>query len=691
MRSLLALCLSLLTIGIPLHAQRPSAAPLPMTTAAWSLDGGGASFTAYKGRDVLQVETGFGFKRDVRFMDGTIDFDVELTRRRSFVYLQFRMASDDEREEVYLRPHKSDMPDALQYAPVWQGQSAWQLHHGPGGTAAVPFEPGAWTHVRLIAQGRHAALFVNDMKTPALLISRLMRDPAPGYIALGGFATTDEGTPIARFSNVVVQPDAVPFDFASALAKQPAVEPPAAKASIIRQWSVSQSFASSALADVPAMPPASMLGAFQTLATEPDGLLELHRYIKLPPTGRLTAAVARVQVRAARAGLYPLDLGFSDIATVFVNGRPIFTRDDSYSFDQPRRDGLIGYDQARVYLPLRAGSNELSVLVSDRFGGWGLMGRFADGSALTLAPSAAPTPVMWAGLPAGSHRVGFRRLATGAFAWYPALRGGTAMTMRSYLGSSAEGFAGFLKSAKVPDAAAARYIDAPLAAHRDAPLASGHFPVVALAQGNAETAADQAVLGEFIASHGFIVVTTDSPMIATPMSSEAEVGPLAEQQAGDLRRAVDFVSKWPSANAQVRFAIGHSFGARASLLMSMRDPSIRSVVSLDGGIGTATAADSFRKAPSFDASKATAPILHFYEELDTFMKPDFTLLQSLPAHATLTALPGMHHSHFTSIGFGAATIPELAAVTQAGSEIGESLRRMGRDLLAFLTSSAARN
>jgi hypothetical protein len=37
------------------------------------------------------------------------------------------------------------------------------------------------------------------------------------------------------------------------------------------------------------------------------------------------------------------DLGFSDVATVFVNGLQVFRGDASYSFDRPRREG-IGFD-----------------------------------------------------------------------------------------------------------------------------------------------------------------------------------------------------------------------------------------------------------------------------------------------------------------------------------------------------------
>ena len=43
--------------------------------------------------------------------------DVKVTRRRSFVYVTFRMEDEQEYEELYLRPHKSGLPDAVQYAP----------------------------------------------------------------------------------------------------------------------------------------------------------------------------------------------------------------------------------------------------------------------------------------------------------------------------------------------------------------------------------------------------------------------------------------------------------------------------------------------------------------------------------------------------------------------------------------------
>ena len=368
----------MLLTACALLLQSPSQ-PLPFAEPGWDLRGEATSIARHDGRDVLQVETGFGFRRDVRLEDGTIDFDVQLTDRRSFVYVYFRAESDTEREEFYLRPHKSNLPDALQYAPVWQGRSAWQLYHGPGGTAAAPFEAGAWTHVRVVVEGRSAAIFIEDMTSPAMVVPRLAREPRAGYIALGGFLPRDVpgSGPIARFANVAVTPGHVPFDFTQARVDAAAVK---SESGVIQRWSVSEAI-SAPTGDATTLPAAT---GFRTIEAEPSGLVPLHRHITVA-AGAPAAAIARVTIQAPEAGTYAFDLGFSDIATVFVNGAPVFRGDASYSFDRPRREGLIGFDQARLYLPLKAGDNELAIVVSDSFGGWGLMGRFVDAAGLTVS------------------------------------------------------------------------------------------------------------------------------------------------------------------------------------------------------------------------------------------------------------------------------------------------------------------
>jgi hypothetical protein len=357
----------------PLNAQS-----LPFSGGAWELRGDSSAVVVDGGREELRMQTGLAYMRDVRLQDGTIDVDVMVTRRRSFVYLMFRMQDDREYEEVYLRPHKSSLPDAVQYAPVYQGQSAWQLFHGASGTTATNIEPGVWTRLRLVVAGSRAALFLGDTVRPVMVIQELAREPRAGYIALRGFlpAGVPGSGPIVRFSNVRVQPGVIAYTFPAAPLR-PDIP------GVITAWEIGDAFTAPDSALMYVRP--EWVRNMTRIGARPGGLVELNRHVKLPAAPGDAGAVARVRIIAEAEGVRRLDLGFSDIATVLLNGRPIIRLDQSFNYEG-RRDGLIGFHQATVYLPLRAGSNELAVILLDRFGGWGLMGRLPDERGLRIEP-----------------------------------------------------------------------------------------------------------------------------------------------------------------------------------------------------------------------------------------------------------------------------------------------------------------
>ena len=110
----------------------------------------------------------------------------------------------------------------------------------------------------------------------------------------------------------------------------------------------------------------------------------LGKHLDIPNGVRRPAVVARLQIRADRNMVARLNLGYSDDAIVAVNGTPLFYASDSYSFNFPRRGGLIGLDQATLYLPLVEGDNEILVAVSDVFGGWGLMAQLPSRDGLRV-------------------------------------------------------------------------------------------------------------------------------------------------------------------------------------------------------------------------------------------------------------------------------------------------------------------
>ena len=193
------------------RAQPATRVPLD---SKWELSGDGSRIGQYRGRSAIQLQTGRAIRRDVLLKDGTIEFDMAVTPHRTFAYIQFRMEGDDDHEEIYFRPHKSELADAIQYAPVWNGDGNWQLYHGPGATAPVAFTYAGWMHVRLVLSGKRAAVFVDNRAKPDL-IANLAREPAAGYIALFAFdgVGNTAGGVAAAYSNIVVRPGLIPYDF----------------------------------------------------------------------------------------------------------------------------------------------------------------------------------------------------------------------------------------------------------------------------------------------------------------------------------------------------------------------------------------------------------------------------------------------------------------------------------------------
>ena len=355
---------------------------LPFSDGRWDLRGDSTAVDTVEGRESVRVMTGFAFRRDVKFVDGTIDLDVMMSSRRSFVFVSFRMQSDDEYEDFYLRPHKSGLPDAVQYAPVWQGQGSWQLHHGPGETAAATIPVGTWTRLRVVVSGQRAALFVGDTVRP-VLITRLTRPPLAGYLALGGFLPAGSmGTGYsARFSDVRVRPGVVSYVFADTTSARPA------PSGVVGTWRIGQPFTppDSGVSTLAGLPQGAV-SRTGIISADRTGLVAFHPSVRLPTPGRSAAGiVASLRITAESAGPRRLDLGFSDIATVFLNGRPLARLDASYSYEG-RREGVIGFNQSTLFLPLERGPNELTVVVTDSFGGWGLMGRFPDMRGLVVSP-----------------------------------------------------------------------------------------------------------------------------------------------------------------------------------------------------------------------------------------------------------------------------------------------------------------
>ena len=236
-------------------------------------------------------------------------------------------------------------------------------------------------------------------------------------------------------------------------------------------------------------------------------------------------------------------------------------------------------------------------------------------------------------------------------------------------------YSAFLAGNGVGAEPAAAWLATPMAAVRDAIPAAGRFPLVVIAAGNGGAVADQALLAEYLASHGYVVATCPSPLrLGATMESDRDVLPVAREQARDLAFAIERMHTLGMVDRGRLGLIGYSFGARAALLLAPTTAGLRALVSLDGGIGSSSAKD-WLPARALDRSRVTTPILHVYEDVEDFMSPDFTLLASLRrSERTLLRIQGMRHVQFITFGMAAALVPGMGTDPAEVSRIPDRVR-----------------
>ena len=309
-----------------------------------------------------QAFTGSGVLDGAHFTNGVIEVDLALTGERSYPGIAFRIQTDSEYEKFYVRPHRAGLyPDALQYAPTFHGESCWQLYSGEGFTAPAALPSGEWIPVRLEVLGTQARVFLHDRATPALSIPDLKRESSDGDIGLSDLAPGR-----AYFSNLrVTQTDTLDFP-------PPPRSPP--RPYMLMDWEISRAFTPAQL-DPGTYPDFFVVfGAeWRAVTAEPNGLVNLSRLVDRRDIGP-ARIIARTLLQCTKPRNVDFTFGYSDDVTVFLNGRRLYSGQSGYRSRDPSYVGVIGLFDS-VQLSLEVGLNELCLIVSDGFGGWGFTGR----------------------------------------------------------------------------------------------------------------------------------------------------------------------------------------------------------------------------------------------------------------------------------------------------------------------------
>ncbi len=327
----------------------------------WQVDPGRESdikVDSFLGRPALWLKNNTHARRPGLILaDGTIELDVAPMDSCDFIGLTFRRESQTNHENIYIRPARSGEFMAIQYAPRINGSSTWQLY--PEFTAPARWPRNQWTHVRVEIHGSKLEVFVGETTEPTLSVPRLRHASTSGEVGFWARVNSRPGDWAAALSNISIR---------RAATSLPRTEPAPPQPGFVTSWK--------AAGPLPAVsrPVDSVPAGLKwiTVAAEESGLVNLNRLLPAKPQqGRFTVFL-RTTVSAPAATRVSAGIGYSDDVTVFVNGEPVYSAVNGWESRTPGFASFVDTRFERVWLPLRAGVNEIVLAVTDdQLFGWG--------------------------------------------------------------------------------------------------------------------------------------------------------------------------------------------------------------------------------------------------------------------------------------------------------------------------------
>jgi len=147
---------------------------------------------------------------------------------------------------------------------------------------------------------------------------------------------------------------------------------------------------------------------------------------------------------------------------------------------------------------------------------------------------------------------------------------------------------------------------------RDAEAAEGVFPLLIYACDFDRGIGENAVLCEYLASHGYVVAACHA-LSATSVRSQPGAAAL-EAMAGDLEYLIAALHGRDMIEPGKLGVIGYGGGGLAALLLQMRNYNVDAVVALEAGFTDEPRAAMVTTNPYYDIGRMTAPLLSVYME-----------------------------------------------------------------------------
>lgn len=362
--------------------------PVPFNDTFWKMGKSSKySFENFENRETLFLD-GEAYL-DINLQKGVIQVDIFGRTERSFAGIAFRNSNGQE-EKVYLRMHKSGQVDALQYTPIFNGESNWQLY--PEFQSKVDFIPDDWNTLRVEFQDANAIISVNGKIV--LTVKNLKTDNSTGSVGLWSLFG-------GRFSNFIVDQKVkdLELDLGGTIEQDPFV---------IRHWQLSKSSPVEIIRGVDIeldvefnktendrpdfhlydrsskpMTFYHLNRSYTPVVTERSGLLPISKYVKKQSVGNFDRnqedyVVAKLEITTEKQETRKFSFDYSDKAIVYLNRKEIFQGNNAFRSKGIQHKGHLSIDANTLYLNLKEGHNVLHIVVIEKANGWGLIGKLYE-------------------------------------------------------------------------------------------------------------------------------------------------------------------------------------------------------------------------------------------------------------------------------------------------------------------------
>ncbi|WP_199613813.1 hypothetical protein [Paenibacillus alkalitolerans] len=271
---------------------------------------------------------------EIPFTCFRLEAEVAIPEQVGFIGFVFGTKDSKNYELIYLAPEE------IQYDPVMNGSTTWQIYNGPMYQKPLPNTTGKWEKFALEVQPNGAAVYMGDDTFPQLVIPNLQHGDPIGKIGFWGFLPSY----IRNLSIEEIKPTPITKrerDLERLLTE-----------TFVTEWMVS---------------PVTE-NHWTKAVVEENGILNLNR-IYTAEQGSSVHAKSTFYIPEENETL--LTFGYSDHLRLWVNDDEVYQ--GYWIWSPPESDGRIRSDFASVPVRWRAGFNTIRAeITNNEFFGWGL-------------------------------------------------------------------------------------------------------------------------------------------------------------------------------------------------------------------------------------------------------------------------------------------------------------------------------